>query len=119
MKRILAISFVVVLVVGGFALFQLYKSQYGGGTYYTQIVSEGKKTTEIIKGGTEEIINYEYTQLAFDANGNSRMVTFKGNKSVPLRKGAYLKLTVNEIKGVTSWEEVTQSEVPTKALPTL
>lgn len=119
MKRILAISFVVILVVGGFALFQMYKSEYGGAAYYTQIVSEGKKTSEKVDGQVEEIINYEYTQLAFDANGNSKMVTFKGNKDVPLRMGAYLKLTVNEKKGVTAWEEVQQSEVPTKALPTL
>ncbi len=119
MKRILAISFLVLLIVGGVVLFQLYKSEYSGVTYYTQIVSEGKKTTETIEGKKDEIINYEYTQLAFDANGNSKLVTFNGNKDEPLRMDAYLKLTVNEKKGVISWEEVKQTEVPAKALPTL
>lgn len=119
MKRIMAIIFVVLLIVGGVVLFQLYKSEYGGTAYYTQIVSEGKKTTEITEGKKEGMIDYEYTQLAFDENGNSKMVTFRGNKDVPLRMNAYLKLTVNEKRGVTAWEEVKQDEVPKKALPTL
>lgn len=46
-----------------------------------------------------------------------KRVTFMADHN--LRKEAYLKLTVNSVKGVTSWEEVKKSEVPKEALKKL
>ena len=38
------------------------------------------------------------------------------SRDQPLRMKAYLKLKVNPRKGVISWNEVTEKEVPEKAL---
>lgn len=43
------------------------------------------------------------------------MLDFNASKSRPLRREAFLKVTWNEKKGVTSYEEVQQKEVPKKA----
>ena len=40
---------------------------------------------------------------------------FNAFKDRPLRKNAYLKITWNKNKGVTSYEEVTKSELPNAA----
>ncbi len=45
--------------------------------------------------------------------GKKQKLLFLQTKN--LRKGAYLKLYIKEDKGVTSYEEVPEKEVPSKA----
>ena len=59
---------------------------------------------------------YDYSQKAVNDSGEAREITFYAGKK--LKEKAYLKL---DSKGsfVESWEEVTEEEVPEKALSEL
>lgn len=64
----------------------------------------------------EEETGYLYQQLAYQDNGDSYMLSFKSPER--LSEGSYLEL---EAKGtcVKSWKEISQTEVPAKALTAL
>ena len=44
-----------------------------------------------------------------------KTLEFRGQQPRPLRKGAYLKITWNKNKGVTSYEEVQKEDIPKTA----
>jgi uncharacterized protein (TIGR01655 family) len=114
MKKFL-IGFVVlvVLVLGGLKIYEV--TNYGGTTYYTQIKADGTKLTEKDDAG-KKYVNYGYNQMIYDEDGSGRRAKFNANKSRPLKRDAYLKLTYNKNKGITSWEAINKNEVPSKAL---
>ncbi|MGX7173992.1 YxeA family protein [Enterococcus ratti] len=83
----------------------------GGDSYYTQVTINGEKNE--IKDVHDEIVTqYKYTLIGYDIKGNEKVLVFKGQQPRPLRKGAYVKITWNEKKGVTSYEEVRQKDIP-------
>ena len=45
----------------------------------------------------------------------TKELDFNANKDRPLRREAFLKVTWNKKKGVTSYEEVQQKDLPKKA----
>ena len=92
-----------------------YNYYFGGKSYYTKIETVGKESTDIATNG-EQHKQYTYTQTAFDADGNKTVQKLYEYRDSPLKMNAYLKLKVNDRKGVLSWEEVTEQEVPEKAL---
>ena len=51
-------------------------------------------------------INYRYILPGYTKEGKEKELDFNGQLTRPLRKGAYLKITWNKKKGVTSYEEV-------------
>lgn len=111
MKKVLiGIIVLIVVIIGG--VFVWYKMSYGGTSYYTQITLDGKKVQKTFDNGTK-FDEWEYSQSAYDANGNEKKIDFSADHN--LRKEAYLKLTYNDKKGVTSWEEVQQKDIPEKA----
>ncbi|GGC83381.1 YxeA family protein [Enterococcus wangshanyuanii] len=92
-----------------------YNYYYGGKAYYTQVgapteIKDGKFSTG------EKYTQYDYTQDAYDKNGEKSVQKMSEIRDNPLRINAYLKLKVNARKGVISWEEVKENEVPPKAL---
>ena len=68
-------------------------------------------------GSGKKFKEYDYDIKSYQKDGKEKRVTFMADHN--LRKEAYLKLTVNSVKGVTSWEEVKKSEVPKEALKKL
>ncbi|MCI1986472.1 MAG: YxeA family protein [Lactobacillus sp.] len=117
MKRFLiGLVVLVVLIFGGLKLYEI--TNYGGTTYYTQITTNGTKIAPHDDKGNV-YVDYRYEQKGYDENGRVQALTFNANKSRPLRRQAYLKLTYNDKKGVTSWEAVSASDVPKKALAKL
>jgi uncharacterized protein (TIGR01655 family) len=91
-----------------------YNYYYGGKAYYTRVgepteISSGKYSTG------EKYTEYDYTQNAYDKNGEKSIQKMSEIRDKPLRINAYLKLKVNARKGVVSWEEVKESDVPKKA----
>lgn len=66
------------------------------------------------KQSTIDIILPGYTK-----EGKEKELDFNGQLTRPLRKGAYLKITWNKKKGVTSYEEVEKKDVPKTALEKL
>ena len=111
MKKILFGIIALILVVGG-AGFAWYKVSYGGGTYYVQITKDGKEQQDTANG--QKYTRYSYQMNSYKKDGKEKEVEFTADHN--LRKEAYLELTVNSVKGVTSWEEVKKAEVPKEAL---
>lgn len=66
----------------------------------------------------EAMTIYYYQQPAFNKTVK-KTVELNESRDQPLRMKAYLKLKVNPRKGVISWNEVTEKEVPEKALEKL
>lgn len=113
MKKLLAFLVVLVIFAGG--SYFAYNYYYGGDDYYTKIVTEGAQDS--VKSDSGEVFNqYTYEQQAYDTDGNEKNVELIETREKPLRMNAYLKLLVNERKGVISWEEVQQGDVPEQAL---
>lgn len=108
MKKIIILIISVLLlcgIIGGVYYFK-NANKLGADASYVKITKDPTK-------GKEISFNNNYTLPAYDENGKETEVTFSADKE--LRKGAYLKLYIKEDKGVTSFEEVPEKEVPAKA----
>ncbi|WP_321384977.1 YxeA family protein [uncultured Enterococcus sp.] len=97
-----------ILIFGiNFAMNKYMEENYGGPSYYTKI--NGDPVASGIADGTQF---YEYDQVSYDEKGIEKTVHLKEYRQKPLRKSAYLKMVVNDEKGVTSWEEVNEKDLP-------
>lgn len=86
----------------------------GGESYYVQITTDGEKQVDHADGG-QEIISYRYELPGFNKEGKEKTMDFNGFQERPLRKDAFLKVTWNKNKGVTSYEEVQAKDIPSAA----
>jgi len=111
-KVLLAIVFIVVLAFGGLKIADAIVMS--GDDYYVQITDKGEKKVEKSDNG-ERMVSYDYTLNGFDKNGQEKEMSFTAFKDRPLIQGAYLKVTWNKRRGVTSYEQVQANEIPTKA----
>lgn len=117
MKKVLiGLVVLVVLVFGGLKIFEI--TNYGGTTYYTKITNTGQRVTDRDNAGNKHI-SYAYDLSGFDERGGLQQLKFNANRDRPLRKNAFLKVTYNDKKGVTSWESIPRSQVPKAALAKL
>ena len=110
------IGFLVLLAVIGSGIYFLSGNnwhEFGADHYYVQVNDEWNEEETKLPDG-EVIVRYEYNLRAYDAKGNEATEPF--TSSHPLREGAYLKLFIKDGKGVTSYREVAESDVPKKAL---
>ncbi|MHC5373948.1 YxeA family protein [Enterococcus sp. LJL120] len=113
MKKIIigVLAFLAIILAVGFggkyAMDKYWETNYGGPSYYTKITGDAVNTG-VESGSTY----YEYDQVSYDENGVEETVHLKEYRDSPLRIGAYLKMVVNDEKGVTSWEEVQESDLP-------
>ncbi|KAF1298170.1 hypothetical protein BAU15_09690 [Enterococcus sp. JM4C] len=115
MKKIIGF-FVVLLLLAGGSWFG-YTYYFGGETYYTQIINEGDRKIEQSSG--ETFTKYTYQQEAYNKVGAEKQLSLDAFRTQPLRLKAYLKVTVNPRKGVLDWQEISQSDIPKKALEKL
>ncbi|OQO70341.1 amino acid ABC transporter ATP-binding protein [Enterococcus villorum] len=98
-----------IFLIGGLRIAE--KMIMGGDSYYVQITNDGEK--DVTKDNHNEVVvHYKYTLPGYDDTGSEKILEFVGQQPRPLRKGAYLKVTWNKRKGVTSYEEVKQREIP-------
>lgn len=115
MKKIFFGILALIVLIGGSG-FAWYKVTYGGGTYYVQITKDGKEKSGRTDSG-DKYTEYIYDINSYQKDGKEKKVNFMASHN--LRKEAYLKLTVNSVKGITSWEEVKKADVPKEALKKL
>ncbi|MBL1230985.1 YxeA family protein [Enterococcus sp. BWB1-3] len=113
MKKLIGLLIIFLLLSGG--AWYGYNYYYGGKDYYTKITVTGDAENGISSTG-EPFTSYHYTQKAYDKDGHDVTQKMTEYREKPLRIGAYLKLKVNKRKGVLSWEEVSQKDIPEKAL---
>lgn len=105
------VAVAVILIAGLVILQNVNFNRLGADQYYTQIIGQGKVIEDKDDSGVK-YVSYEYTLSAFDKDGRQKNLTFTAQKQ--LRENAYLTLFVKEGKGVTSYQEVQQGELPKK-----
>ena len=111
-KKIL--SAIILIAFIGAPMF-LYHKYQGGIYYYTKITQAPISTTDATDDrGIKQGSIYTYDLPSFDKEGKEKNIEFDAYKDKPLKENAYLKIKVNDIKGVLSWEEVQKSDLPTK-----
>lgn len=94
----------------------LYHKYQGGTYYYTKVTKEPSKTEDALDDrGIKQGSIYTYNLSGFDDKGTKKELEFDAYKDKPLKENAYLKIKVNDIKGVLTWEEVQQNDIPNKA----
>lgn len=115
MKKALPIILVVLAaVLGGFFFYT--KTYLNGDDYYVKITTDGKHIEQKYKDGSTGA-NYVYDLTGYDEDGQSKELEFKSNLGRPLRRNAYLKVTYSKNKdSVTQWEEVSEKDIPSKAV---
>lgn len=86
----------------------------GGDEYFVQVTTDGQRVEEKDDSGNN-YVDYKYSLPGYDKDGNKKELDFNANKDRPLRREAFLKVTWNKKKGVTSYEEVQQKDLPKKA----
>lgn len=101
----------MLFVFGG--AFWYYQTNYGGKIYYTKITTDGK-VIDVKKMNSDKLlmVDYVYELPAYNKEGEKINTEFQSTIGRRLKKGAYLKLKVNKIKGVLSWEEVGEKDLP-------
>lgn len=115
MKKLIGVAvFLGIIVIGSLAILRFVDfNQLGAQTYYVQITDDGKVEKTTIDTG-EVFETYWYNDYKiFDEKGQSQVVNFSAQKN--LRQGAYLKVYYKDNKGITSYEEVQETDVPAKA----
>ena len=91
-------------------------NRFGAEHYYIQITTDGESEVTVIDTG-EKMERFSYQLPAYNEQGDMKEMTFTSHKN--LRRDAYLKLFYKESKGVTSYEEVQENDIPEKALEQL
>lgn len=102
LPMIIAVIIVLVLMVSAVYLLFIQKKDY-----YTRI-----DNTKIEQVSNTDDMKYQYTLTVYDEGGKTKEISFKTSRE--LTEGAYLKLEVMSIRGVVSWEEVQETELPDK-----
>ena len=96
----IAIIIVILLLIGAYYLLFIQKN-----IYYTQI-----DNTKIEQISSTDEMRYQYSLTAYDKNGKGKEIEFKTTRQ--LRDGAYLELEVMTTRGVISWKEIKDEELP-------
>lgn len=113
MKKIVLIVIIVFVLILGTGFYGMFFLGMGSTYYYTQI--DNTKFTENSSGGVVDLsggggLENIYTLTAYDDNGKEREIVFGSSRQ--LREGAFIRLTVFSMRGVTDWEEVQTEELP-------
>lgn len=111
-KLLIGIVSLLLVIFGGLKLADAMVM--GGTDYYVQVTQAGtKEESEDDQGNL--LTSYTYELPGFNEQGNKKDLQFRAIKDRPLIKGAFLKITWNKNKGVTSYEQVDRNDIPTAA----
>ena len=111
-KLLIGLGTFIIIVFGGYRLAD--HLIMGGESYYVQITTDGEKQVDQSSDG-QKVTSYRYELPGYTEEGNEKIMDFNGFQERPLRKDAFLKVTWNKNKGVTSYEEVQAKDIPTAA----
>lgn len=115
MKKIRTIVFISIIAGISAVIFALFKiaAWSEGSSYYTKITNHSVELNENGRDGVVDFkggLPYIYSLPAFNERGEKRVISFGAARE--LRDGAYIRLTVMPIRGVTRWEEVYFDDLP-------
>ncbi len=111
-KIMLKTTILIAAVLGLICLFTLIIPKFGTAYYYAQIDNTRVEQIDPERGviNFQGSLPYSYTLPALDEKGREKDITFSASKE--LTEGAYIRLTVMPVRGVTAWEEVQYEELP-------
>ncbi|MGM0336896.1 YxeA family protein [Enterococcus sp. AZ008] len=107
MKKFILFLGCFIVLYGGVA-YMVYPQ-----TYYVKITQNGE-----LCNSSSEFKTYYYKLNGYDRNGNEKKLAFSTHPDLnrPFKKNAYLKIIYNNLKQVIEYKEVSQKDVPPKAL---
>lgn len=111
-KFLIGLVSLIVLAFVGLQIAQKIVSS--GDEYYVQVTTNGERIVNKDDSGNQ-YVDYKYSLPGYDKKGDEKQLDFSAAKDRPLRKEAFLKITWNKKKGVTSYEDVQKKKVPEKA----
>ena len=96
----------IIIIIAMVGLF--YLTFFTDSTWYIQI--DNTRLTDVTPRGG---MYYRYELTAWNESGRERKLTFETSRI--LRDGAYLRLNVAPLRGVTDWTEIQPDDVPAAA----
>lgn len=111
MKKVfITLSLLIVIVIAGLIVLSTVDfNRAGKENVFVQVIGKGEEETFTSSDGAV-YKSYWYTLPAYNEQGEQIEVKFSATKELKL--GAYLKLYVKEGNEVTSYDEVSHSELP-------
>lgn len=106
MKKLLGVCAVLALLIGGGSI--AYQMYYSGDAYYVKITTDGEAKVETDTRGEKHTI-YHYSLPAVNKKLKNKTIAFTADHN--LKRDAYLELTFNDKKGVTTWQEVKAADI--------
>lgn len=117
-KKVAAIAAVVLIAAAAIVAFRWgLVPGTASGTYYTQI-DNAKIESQQSDGGVIDFTGgmpWRYTLTCYNEDGDMQELSFGTDRQ--LREGAYLRLEVVPVRGVTEWSEVQFDELPAAMQP--
>lgn len=116
-KKLVAIVSVLVAAVALLGFGCLFLTGAANTDYYTQIDNSAIRTQHSSGGVVDPTggLAYAYDLPAYSRDGKEKDLSF--GMSRQLREGAFLRLTVNPVRGVLAWEEVEYGALPEAVKP--
>ena len=111
MKKIILVTTAMTVLISLFFLRMVFSND--AREFYYVKIDNGKIESLGARKGVIDFdggMAYKYTLTGFNERGEEKTVSFGVNRH--LKEGAYLKLSVVPIRGVTEWEEVIFEEMP-------
>lgn len=111
-KKLVPIVSVLVVAVALLGFGGLFLTDAANTDYYTQIDNSAIRAQHSSGGVVDPTggLAYAYDLPAYDKDGREKDISF--GMSRQLREGAFLRLTVNPIRGVLAWEEMEYGDLP-------
>lgn len=111
-KNLVPIVSALVVAVALLGFGSLFLTGAANTDYYTQVDNSALRTQHSSGGVIDPTggLAYAYDLPAYDKDGKEKDISF--GMSRQLREGAFLRLTVNPVRGVLAWEEMEYGALP-------
>lgn len=124
MKKISALLFIGILIIGGYASYRYYADTYKGEKAYAQVpleVPERKQTLNNQKQPVSGLYSLKYTLTFVKSNGKMQVMDYErtDKNPQPLEPTAYIEATISKKRIIQSPVKIDKKEVPEKAFAQL
>lgn len=111
-EKLFPVVSVLVVAVALLGFGSLFLTGAANADYYTQVDNSALRAQHSSGGAVDPTggLAYAYDLPAYDKDGREKEISF--GMSRQLREGAFLRLTVNPVRGVLAWEEVDYGGLP-------
>lgn len=124
MKKIGAILFIGLFIVGGYTGYRYYADTYKGEKAYAQVpleIPERKQTLNNRKQPVSGLYSLKYTLTFVKSNGKTQVMEYErtDKNPQPLEPNAYIEATISKKRIIQSPVKIDKKEIPEKAFTQL